>query len=940
MPIDGYPSATSVAPGETITFQVSADPEDMVTISIFRVAAAVQLMLPPISATASPQSIPPRGAEFGFNWSVTAPLTIPEDWPSGLYRVELNAPQAGAAPPFHFVVRAASAGSTSPILLMFPATTRQAYNGFGGFSLYENDAGARVNQVSFDRPGGLDYPTEVPFARWFDASGIATESCTNLDIHQDPMLPLNYQLLVSMGHDEYWSMEMRDAVEAFINGGGNVAFFSGNVCWWQVRIVGRIMVCYKDAAADPLADADATRVTVNWPDASILRSQNTLAGVGWRKGSMVNGSATGYVCRFADHWVFDGTGLSNGDIFGGTNIGYETDACDFEETDGDPPIPRATGRDGTPSTFVILATADYTQVGTQPGFATMGIYRRAGTVFTAAAVNWGQGLDAGDSNFDIITRNVVRRLTNRFSERDWQRIGEANNVVAMAAMGGELFAATGDGLLWQRDAVAQNLHWDQIGDSTGIVDPAGGIIAMAAIGYSPVPASAPTLFALTRGNLLWSRDLVPGASWSSIGVATAIALAASHQPLKLFAADSAYVLWMRDPQQTSFWEQIGTAVNVAAMAAQYRSLLMVDSNGAMWRRDTRLDTIDTANWMPLGPAVSGLTAIAVTEEALFAATHDNVLWKRDLFVAEELQLAGVTNDGSMFHTIRREDRFWEVFGNVKDQTGDPGVVTAVTASGVAGELQLVAVTNDGNISHTIRHADGHWELFGDVKKQAGDKGIVTAVAAASVAGELQLAAVTNDGNIWHTIRHQDRTWEVFGNVKSQAGDIGVVTAVSAAGVESELQLVAVTGDGNISHTIRHSDAAGSWEPFWPVKGEAGDIGAVTAVTAAGVAGELQLVAVTNDGNIWHTIRHLDGSWETFGNVKDQIGDTGVVTAVTATGVEGELQFAAVTNDGGIWHTIRHFDGSWEALGDVKQQAGDEGIFTAIATASTPPPPNP
>jgi len=95
-----------------------------------------------------------------------------------------------------------------------------------------------VNQVSFDRPGGLDYGREVPFARWFDANGIATESCTNLDIHQDQTLPLNYQLVVSMGHDEYWSREMRDAVEAFINGAETLRFSAGTFAGGKSALLG------------------------------------------------------------------------------------------------------------------------------------------------------------------------------------------------------------------------------------------------------------------------------------------------------------------------------------------------------------------------------------------------------------------------------------------------------------------------------------------------------------------------------------------------------------------------------------------------------------------------------------------------------------------------------------------------------------------------------
>ena len=147
----------------------------------------------------------------------------------------------------------------------------------------------------------------------------------------------------------------------------------------------------------------------------------------------------------------------------------------------------------------------------------------------------------------------------------------------------------------------------------------------------------------------------------------------------------------------------------------------------------------------------------------------------------------------------------------------------------------------------------------------------------------------------------------------------------------ELDLVGVTSDGNIWHTIRHTD--GIWLGFGDVKGQAGNKGAFTAVAAASVAGELQLIGVTSDGNIWHTIRHADGSWSGFGDVKGQAGNRGAFTAVAAAGIAGELQLIGVTSDGNIWHTIRHADGIWLGFGDVKGQAGNKGAFTAVAAAS-------
>jgi hypothetical protein len=76
---------------------------------------------------------------------------------------------------------------------------------------------------------------------------------------------------------------------------------------------------------------------------------------------------------------------------------------------------------------------------------------------------------------------------------NWDHIGDANDVVAMAAINNKLFAATRDNRLWWRDPVGEDVNWDHIGD-------ANDVVAMAAINNK--------LFAATRDNRLWWRDPV------------------------------------------------------------------------------------------------------------------------------------------------------------------------------------------------------------------------------------------------------------------------------------------------------------------------------------------------------------------------------------------------------------------------------------------------
>jgi hypothetical protein len=436
--VEAYASATSVAPGERIDFHVRIEGADqerpiflverpllLVPVRIYRAGGGETLVHPGGTAIydrGAKAPTPGNAYEKGCGWPVVYSLTIPDDWSSGAYIARFF--YFGAMAEVLFVVKAASPGMNSKILFELTFTTYQAYNNWGGKSLYDE----KINKVSFNRPTPLDYFQywELPFIAWLEANGFEAEYATSIDLHADPNLLNNYQLLLSVGHDEYWSKEMRDNVEVFVANGGNVAFFSGNVCWWQVRFEdnNRTLVCYRYADVDKKENkaVDDSRVTVNWKDPPVNRPENSLTGVSFVNGAMWLSSAgerpaVNYIVRFWRHWVFDKTGLNDSDGFGADNgiVGYETDAALFCETENG--VPYVTGNDGTPLNFLVLATADCTSWGqasrdNQSGMATMGLFRNRGTVFTAATTDWSRGL-MGDWNVvSQITENILRRLSS------------------------------------------------------------------------------------------------------------------------------------------------------------------------------------------------------------------------------------------------------------------------------------------------------------------------------------------------------------------------------------------------------------------------------------------------------------------------------------------------------------------------------------------------
>jgi hypothetical protein len=265
---------------------------------------------------------------------------------------------------------------------------------------------------------------------------------------------------------------------------------------------------------------------------------------------------------------------------------------------------------------------------------------------------------------------------------------------------------------------------------------------------------------------------------------------------------------------------------------------------------------------------------------------------------QELQLAGLTDAGGMWHTIRLNDSSWQpFFGDVKGvESNDPGHFSAVGCARVNDQLQLAGLTDAGGMWHTIRHADGSWQpFFGDVKGvESNDPGHFSAVSCAAVGGftsggsELHIVALTDDGRMWHTIRRADGSWQpFFGDVKDvESNDPGYFSAVGCAGVGGQLHVVGLTDDGRMWHTIRLNDS--SWQPFFgDVKGvESNDPGHFSAVSCAAVGGQLHVVGLTDVGGMWHTIRHADGSWQpSFGDVKSvESNDPGHFSAIGCAGV--------------------------------------------------------
>ncbi|MBI5835705.1 MAG: hypothetical protein HZB25_00535 [Candidatus Eisenbacteria bacterium] len=411
MEVQAYAGRSSVAQGEAVTFHVSTG-LPRYDLRIYRFGAQIEVVDMIRDLPGQQYPTPPDAYANGCGWPVAFTYTIPENWRSGVYAASFS---KGMDYTYClFVVRPRVPGSVSRILYLVPVATYHAYNNWGGKSLYDGNStdGVRSPRVSLQRPYAFDNGMggftgyEQPFTQWMEKNAIVAEYCTSIDLALHPEILDHYQLLVNVGHDEYWSKEMRDAVENFRDSGRNMAMFGANCAYWQIRLEdeGRTIVCYKDANSDPMRNVDSTRTTVRFRDPPLNRPEAALLGVMYAGHSNFIGVPA--VVNDSQHWIFDGTPVVAGDSLGTNIVGYEWD-------DLAPQSPV--------NTRALIQTA-VTSVGSGNSNSVGSYYEatpeygfpggRGAKVFAAGTVQWSWGLD--DLGYTHVDPNIQRMTLNIF----------------------------------------------------------------------------------------------------------------------------------------------------------------------------------------------------------------------------------------------------------------------------------------------------------------------------------------------------------------------------------------------------------------------------------------------------------------------------------------------------------------------------------------------
>jgi len=367
-------------------------------------------------------------------------VTAPER--SGLYYLWARTP-SGKTFSFPWVV--APKQPTAKMAVLASTNTWNAYNNFGGRSNYINPGGLPASPtvnarqdlsryataasvwsipdkefkpLSFERPEiGNDIfdnspwsdssiedpiqgrvqcgqaPGEWRLLGWLEREGFAYDFYADAQLH-DGTLPLDaYKILIISVHPEYWTREMFRRVQTWIREkGGRLMYLGGNGVNCEVNLeADSTMHCISfDDTGDPQSGHESRMHRT-------FASEATLLGVAFTDHGVMTSAP--YRVIDPDHWVFEGTGLRNDDLFGEKSLhervpggasGHETDKVTASSPEG----------------------IEHLAKGTNPndgGGDVVHFKQGRGAVFSVGSITWVSSLFP-DANLSRITRNVIERF--------------------------------------------------------------------------------------------------------------------------------------------------------------------------------------------------------------------------------------------------------------------------------------------------------------------------------------------------------------------------------------------------------------------------------------------------------------------------------------------------------------------------------------------------
>jgi hypothetical protein len=328
-------------------------------------------------------------------------------WPPGMYLLRLDTDRGAVRRFVPLVVRTASARGA--VVLVNANTTWQAYNHWGGYSLYRGPTGGdgdRARAVTFDRPydygaGAGDFiGAELPLLALAERLGLPLAYATDVDLHRDPYLLDGARAVITLGHDEYWSPAMRTHVTLARDRGTNVAFLGANAIYRKIRFAAtplgahRQQISYKDAS-DPILDP--AQVTTQWRASPSNDPESALTGALYQ----CNPVRADMIVTEVGHWLVAGLNLTPGTRLPGL-VGSEYDRVDLSAP--------------TPRPIEVVAHSPVTCQG-QPDHSDLAYYTTpsGAGVINVGTSDWIAALGSRDADIRRIVRGITTTLLTTFA---------------------------------------------------------------------------------------------------------------------------------------------------------------------------------------------------------------------------------------------------------------------------------------------------------------------------------------------------------------------------------------------------------------------------------------------------------------------------------------------------------------------------------------------
>lgn len=337
--IQGFADSISIKQGEKVTLYVTAPAGTAWKAEIYRIGwyrgAGGRLVttITDQSGVAQKHFKYTKGGNDNLiecPWKPSVDFKTDKSWTTGVYLVKLIT-NDGSMSYIPFIVRD---DRPSTFFHQASITTWLAYNTYGKRSIY-GDIGAnnykkafegRSRLTSFDRPFSMEerfllngaerfLEFEIQMIRFMESRGYDVTYGTNLETHRDAELVAQHDTFMSVGHDEYWTKEMRDNLEVIRDSGVNLCFFGANAGYRAVRLedspIGplRRMRHYKEYTEDPLLGKDDPRVAAQWRYGPTNRPENELIGIMYAADPV----DAPWVAANTGHWLYRKTGFAKGE---------------------------------------------------------------------------------------------------------------------------------------------------------------------------------------------------------------------------------------------------------------------------------------------------------------------------------------------------------------------------------------------------------------------------------------------------------------------------------------------------------------------------------------------------------------------------------------------------------------------------------------------------